>query len=161
MFDRTAPTVPGLAPLLVAVAALTAACAAPATTRRVQPIDHDDVEILLAAQATAWNAGDLRAFVATYWRDEALTFLGGRGLTRGHERLLADFEKAYPDAETRGRLTFELIEVRPLGFDHALVLGRYRLERAQPDDGTFTLIVARFPEGIRIVHDHSSSSRGG
>jgi ketosteroid isomerase-like protein len=41
------------------------------------------------------------------------------------------------------------------------VLGRWHLERAKdsrgPAGGMFTLILRRFPQGWRIVHDHTSA----
>ena len=148
--------------LLAIFAALPwSACAAPPHTESVAANTaptHDEVVTLLATQAAAWNRGDLEAFVAAYWQDPALTFVGAGGVTRGHRPLLAVYRAAYPDAAARGELTFEVLEVRPLGTTHALVIGRYALARERPDAGIFTLIVERAGE-LRIVHAHTTASR--
>ena len=115
----------------------------------------DDVEDLLEIQRQAWNRGELRTFVDYY--HPTMTFLGASGVTRGTADLLTHYQNRYPTAAERGRLTFEILEVRPLD-NAALVLGRYNLEREDPDSGFFTLIVKRFAEGLRIVHDHTTAS---
>jgi uncharacterized protein (TIGR02246 family) len=136
---------------LATVLLLPAGCAGPA------PIRADEVGALLGAQADAWNRGDMPGFVAAYWQDERLTFFGGSGLRRGYATVAQSYDRTYPDAAARGRLRFELLEVRPLGDAHALVLGRYALDRAEPASGFFSLVVQRFPGGLRIVHDHTSA----
>jgi beta-aspartyl-peptidase (threonine type) len=147
---------PTLRPVPGLLAGLASCCPLPAPG--VEPIETAEVEALLAAQAEAWGRGDFDAFMATYLDSEALTFVGSGGLTRGHAATLARYRLAYPDAAARGVLGFELLEVRPLGAGRtALVLGRWRLERGAPVAGTFSLVVERRPEGLRIVHDHSSA----
>lgn len=45
-----------------------------------------------------------------------------------------------------------------LSEDIAYVLGRYHLEYPEVTrEGLFTIIFKRFPQGWRIIHDHSSS----
>ena len=120
-------------------------------------IDRAGIDVLLATQGAGWNRGDMDAFMATYWDSPALTFVGSSGLTRGHADTLARYRRSYPDAASRGVLTFELEEFRPLGDGTtALVVGRWHLERDAPAHGTFSLVVAQRPDGLRIVHDHSS-----
>ena len=125
-------------------------------------IGRADVQAVLDAQTAAWNRGDLEQFVATYWNDPDLTFVGSSGLRRGYADLLAGYQRSYPDADARGTLRFELVEVRALGVtgSHALVIGEFVLERPAVGDaqGMFTLVVERRPEGLRIVHDHSSAT---
>ncbi len=126
-------------------------CAAPGA------ITTGEVTDMLGAQAEAWNRGDMAGFLAAYRDDEQLTFFGSNGLRRGFEAISRGFAAGYPDAAARGRLQFELLEVRPLGPEHALVLGRFALERTQPQSGFFSLVVQRLPSGLRIVHDHTSA----
>jgi ketosteroid isomerase-like protein len=130
---------------------LLASCSAP-------PIGTVDVMVMMDVQAEAWNRGDLVAFMEPYWDSESLTFVGSSGVTRGYDETLARYQAAYPDAATRGKLRFELLEVRDLGRGGAaLVLGRFYLDRESPASGTFSLVVERRPEGLRIIHDHSSA----
>ena len=121
-------------------------------------IPRGAVEALMAAQQRAWNKGDWEGFIAGYWNDAHLTFSGSRGITRGRADILEQYQKGYPDAAARGRLTFHLLEFRPVGRDAALVLGRYELEKAKPDSGYFSLLVERTPQGVKITHDHTSKS---
>lgn len=113
---------------------------------------------MLAQQAEAWNRGDLGAFMAGYWKSPALTFVGADGVQHGFDEVLARYERSYPDAAARGVLSFEVLAFRALSPDVAIAVGRYRLERARPATGVFTLVLERRPEGVRIVHDHSSAS---
>ena len=129
-----------------------------ATTPRGDAIAAGEVAAVLDAQASAWNRGDFDGFMAGYWPDPGLTFVGSRGVTRGWERVLDGYRRGYPDAEARGTLSFELLEVRPLGTGHALALGRFAIAGASPSSGTFTLVLERRPEGLRIVHDHTSEA---
>ncbi|RMH01741.1 MAG: nuclear transport factor 2 family protein [Planctomycetota bacterium] len=130
---------------------LPAACAA-----APQPAD------ILAAQVEAWNAGDLEAFAAGgYWQSPELTIYSGGEVQRGFDAMLERYRATYgADPAGMGRLEFRDTEVLMLDPANALVRGRWRLE--WPDGttrgGLFTLLFHRFPEGWRIVHDHTSSA---
>ena len=117
------------------------------------------IRILLAAQQSDWNRGDIPAFMAGYWNSPDLTFAGSRGFTRGWQPVLERYEKTYSGKEAMGTLDFSELEIRPLGPDAALVLGRWHLQR-QPGDvgGIFTLVLRRFPDGWRIIHDHTTQN---
>lgn len=122
------------------------------------PVTESEVRALLDTQAAAWNRGDIPAFMVGYWRSPDLSFVGSDGLRRGYAAVEARYLTAYPDAAARGALSFEVIEVRPLGCGNSLVIGSYHLERAEPADGTFTLLLQRRSEGVRVVHDHTSEA---
>jgi uncharacterized protein (TIGR02246 family) len=122
-------------------------------------ITEAEVHAMLDEQAADWNRGDLAAFVRSYWDDPGLTFLGSDGLTRGRADLLARYEENYATPEARGRLAFELLDLRQLGHDAAVVLGRYQLTRSPPASGFFTLVVERRGGELVITHDHSSAAR--
>jgi len=56
-----------------------------------------------------------------------------------------------------GTLTFWDLEIAPLSNDSAVVLGSWRLKRTNDEPhGRFTLIFRRFPDGWKIIHDHTS-----
>jgi hypothetical protein len=113
---------------------------------------------LLAAQAADWNRGDIDAFMRGYWNSPEITFAGTSGISRGWQTVLDHYHKNYPDRATMGHLDFGEIEITPLGNDAALILGRWHLSRdAGPVGGIFTLVARRFPEGWRIIHDHTSA----
>ena len=117
------------------------------------------VRAVLEEQVTAWNRGDIEGFMQKYWKSETLAFVGSNGITKGWQPVLERYKRSYPDRAAMGTLTFSDLETTPLGKDAALVLGRWHLERAaDKPGGVFTLILRRFPEGWRIVHDHTSST---
>jgi beta-aspartyl-peptidase (threonine type) len=113
---------------------------------------------ILADQQSAWNRGDVDGFMKGYWESPQLTFAGSSGITRGWQPVLERYRKNYPDQKTMGHLDFTEVEVRPLGKEAALVLGRWHLRRDSDElGGAFTLVFQRFPEGWRIIHDHTSA----
>ncbi|MGC1483663.1 MAG: nuclear transport factor 2 family protein [Candidatus Acidiferrum sp.] len=120
--------------------------------------DTASISAVLDAQQTAWNRGDLDAFLAGYWHSPKLTFSGSNGVSRGWDGVLARYKKNYPDRAAMGQLDFSELEFRFLGPDAALVLGHWHLKRDKGDiGGVFSLVWQRFPEGWKIVHDHTSS----
>ncbi len=120
--------------------------------------DHAAITKILDTQQKAWNQGDVDAFLEGYWHSPELTFSGSGGIARGWDGVLARYRKNYPDRAAMGQLDFSGLEFRFLGADAALVLGRWHLTRAQGDvGGVFSLVWQRFPEGWRIVHDHTSA----
>jgi len=114
---------------------------------------------VLDAQVAAWNRGHVEAFMAGYWSSPELSFFSGAERTQGWEATLERYRKRYQsEGQEMGRLTFSELRVDVLGPDSALVRGRWQLVRSKDrPGGLFTLIFRRFPEGWRIVHDHTSS----
>lgn len=120
--------------------------------------DRAAIAAVLTAQQNAWNQGDVARFLEGYWHSPELTFSGSSGVSRGWDGVLARYEKTYPDHATMGRLDFSKLEFRFLGPDAALVLGQWHLQREQGDvGGVFSLVWQRFPEGWKIIHDHTSA----
>jgi ketosteroid isomerase-like protein len=129
------------------------------TVEKMKDTDRTAILAVLTAQQNDWNKGRIRAFMAGYWNSTELTFAGTRGFTRGWQPVLARYEKSYADKAAMGTLDFQELEVRSLGPDAALVLGRWHLERQAGDvGGIFTLVFQKFPEGWRITHDHTTQS---
>jgi ketosteroid isomerase-like protein len=120
-------------------------------------VDRAAVTGVLTAQQSAWNRGDVDAFLQGYWRSPELTFSGSAGIARGWDAVLARYKEHYPDRGAMGKLDFSGLEFRSLGPDAALILGHWHLERHKGDvGGVFSLVFERFPEGWRIIHDHTS-----
>jgi ketosteroid isomerase-like protein len=120
--------------------------------------DRAAITAALNAQQAAWNRGDVDAFLVGYWHSSELTFSGSSGVSRGWDGVMARYKKNYPDRAAMGQLDFSGLEFRFLGPDAALVLGRWHLKREKGDiGGVFSLVWQRFPEGWKIVHDHTSA----
>lgn len=154
-----------LSALLVALCGAPASAASAAPAQPVPPApsapfraDRVEAEVrqLLAVQAEAWNRGDLDAFCSVY-EDDAL-FVSPSGTTRGRSEVLARYRAKYPDAAARGRLSFEVVEVRELpGGAAASLAARWRIDYAgrPAASGSTLLVLAKRPAGWRIVHDAS------
>lgn len=115
------------------------------------------IRAVLDAQTAAWNRGDLPGFMAGYWHSPDLTFYSGNGVTSGWQATLERYQKRYqsPGSEM-GKLDFSRLEIHPEG-DMAWVGGRWHLKMSNGKDlgGVFTLVFRKFPEGWKIVHDHT------
>lgn len=121
--------------------------------------DRQAIVTVLTSQQEAWNRGDVDTFLVGYWHSPELTFSGSSGISRGWDGVLARYKKNYPDRAAMGQLDFSDLEFRFLGADHALVLGRWHLKREKGEiGGVFSLVWQRFPEGWRIIHDHTSAN---
>ncbi len=117
------------------------------------------VRQLLDTQVAAWNRGDLEGYMSGYWNSGELTFFSGATETAGWKPTLERYRQHYKKTESQmGHLDFSNIRFEALGEEAALVRGRWRLKTANGParTGLFTLMLRRFPEGWRIVHDHSS-----
>jgi ketosteroid isomerase-like protein len=146
-----------------AQAANLAAAAKHAASVATQALDASaaqaQIKALLQSQADAWNEGDVVRFMEAYWRSDELTFSAGGNMTRGWNATLERYRDRYPTREKMGRLNLRDLEVTLLSDTSAMVLGRWNLEReAAPVAGNFTLVLRRFDEGWRIVHDHTSQA---
>jgi beta-aspartyl-peptidase (threonine type) len=125
------------------------------------PGSGDQKELLqvLSDQQKAWNQGRLDLFMETYWKSEELSYFSGNTLVKGWQALLDRYERRYRGTgEALGQVSFSELKVEKLGPDHALIRGRWNLirEGEDPLGGLFSLILQRFDEGWKIIHDHTS-----
>jgi len=120
-----------------------------------------EIQSVLGAQQDAWNRGDIDAFMKGYAQSTSTVFVSEDEVTRGWETVRKRYQEKYSDRTKMGTLSFSEIEVTMLSPDAAVVLGRWRLKRANDEPhGRFTLVFKRLPEGWRIVHDHTSAAKG-
>ena len=130
-----------------------------------QESDEATIRAAIIAQVEAWNRADIPAFMQTYEHSPETTFIG-TNIGKGYERILERYQKNYTTREQMGTLTFNDLEVRMLPgscgkAEFALVTGRFHLERTQKgeakkDDGIFSLVWRKGPQGWKIVLDHTS-----
>jgi len=59
-----------------------------------------------------------------------------------------------------GTLEFSNLQIEPLSADTAFVRGQWHLTLSdgKTPHGLFTLVFRRFPDGWKIVHDHTSAA---
>jgi len=147
---------------LAALSILAFALASTSFAQSTSPASSDStrsaVLAVLDQQQQAWNRGDIPAFMAGYWNSPHVSFASSSGFTHGWSTVLDHYKASYPDKAAMGHLTFDILEVRSLGDSAALVVGKWRLHTASGDPGgLFSLVFQKFPEGWRIIHDHTSS----
>jgi ketosteroid isomerase-like protein len=134
--------------------------ATPLSRRPATPAPHADTEIrgVLDAQLSAWNRGDIDSFMAGYWHSDETEFIGSAGIRRGWQSVLDRYRRNYPDTKAMGQLSFSNLEIDTTCPDAAYVIGEFHLAREKDNpSGVFTLNFRRFPEGWRIVADHTSA----
>jgi len=115
---------------------------------------------VLADQQSAWNRGDIVAFMHGYDDSPATTFIG-KTVQHGYQMILARYQRSYGSREAMGQLAFSDLDVRMLGTNDAVVTGRFHLARTQAGGGeaagVFSLVFERKPAGWKIILDHTSS----
>jgi ketosteroid isomerase-like protein len=119
------------------------------------------VEKVLVRQVEAWNRHDLESFMAGYWNSARLTFFSGATKTSGWQSTLERYRKRYlAEGREMGTLQFSDLEVESLGQDSAFVRGAWQLTTSEGKNphGLFTLVFRKFPEGWKIIHDHTSEA---
>ena len=119
----------------------------------------------METQVAAWNRGDIPAFMAAYEDSPDTTFIGTQ-LRKGFEPILKRYQQAYANPEQMGKLTFTDLDVRMLPSscgepEYAVVTGKFHLQRtahgeATKDDGIFSLLWRKGPQGWKIIVDHTS-----
>ena len=118
------------------------------------------IRAVLDQQVVDWNKKDLDAFCNGYWKSPKLVFQSGGTKTEGWEAMRSRYRARYQgEGREMGTLVFSDLEIEPLGPESAFSRGRWELTMADQSKvgGRFTVILRRFPEGWRIIHDHTSS----
>jgi len=131
------------------------------SANRPTPDDESQIRQVLATQVAAWNRGDVDSFMTGYWRSNKTLFVGANGVTRGWLAVLDRYHRAYPNRSAMGHLTFSNLEIQQDCPEAAVVIGEYHLQREKDHpSGVFTLNFRKFPEGWRIVVDHTTAFAG-
>jgi len=123
------------------------------------PAAPAEIALVLETQQSAWNRGDLESFMSGYWNSPDLTFFSGTHESKGWQAALDRYKKNYQGAgHEMGKLEFTNLRIDMLGPDAAFVRGEFHLTMSdgKTPHGLFTLIFRKFPDGWKIVHDHSA-----
>jgi ketosteroid isomerase-like protein len=117
------------------------------------------IKALMLRQQEAWNRHDLEGFMSGYWNSRELTFISNTNETSGWQPTLDRYRKSYQgEGHEMGKLEFSDPKIQPLGNDAAFVRGVWKLTMSdgKTPHGLFTLIFKKFPDGWKIIHDHTS-----
>ena len=144
---------------LILLVGIIAALAASSIGQDAEDVARTAIRKMIEQQQAAWNRKDLEAFMSGYWNSPDLTFFSGAREANGWQAALDRYKKAYQGAgHEMGRLEFANLRIEMLCPDAAFVRGEFRLTMSdgKKPQGLFTLILRKFPEGWKIVHDHSA-----
>lgn len=122
-----------------------------------QTKDEREILSILDKQTQAWNAGDLEKFMVGYLESDSLMYIGKAGVTYGYRATLESYRRNYAGPDKMGKLTFNILHLKPLGRKHYLVVGKWSLKRTDGDvGGHYTLTFAKQKGRWVIIADHSS-----
>jgi len=122
--------------------------------------ERADIKTLLDQQVAAWNSGDLDGYMRGYWKSDSLIFTSSGFIFRGWDSTLQRYKSAYTTQEAMGIVTFSNLDIDVLSSRSAWVFGNWSLQnKGATPHGVFTLVLKKYPEGWRIIHDHTSTGR--
>jgi ketosteroid isomerase-like protein len=126
---------------------------------QMAPAGPADAEIraLLNESAAAWNRGDLAGHLAD--NADSIVFMTRNGPVVGKDKTAETLRRVFfRDGKPIQSLRFEQVTIKPLGEQHALVVGHFVLTGGgEPErSGWFSTVWEHQAEGWRVIHDHSS-----
>jgi uncharacterized protein (TIGR02246 family) len=117
------------------------------------------IKQVLTDQVSAWNRGDIDAFMQGYKNSPDTTFIG-KTIRQGWQSVMDRYKASYSTKDAMGTLEFSDLMVRMLGPEHAVVVGKYHLTRTAAGggdaSGIFSLVWEKSAEGWKIILDHTS-----
>ena len=116
------------------------------------------IQHVIVAQQDAWNRHDLEAFMTGYWNSPELTFFSGVKEHDGWQATMDCYRATYTSGgREMGKLEFSNLRIELLGSEAGFVLGDWHLTMSdgKMPHGLFTLVFRKFPDGWKIVHDHT------
>jgi len=125
--------------------------------------DPAAIKATLDTTAAGWNRGELPVYLSAY--ADSATAMGSAGLVRGVRGIDSQMRAGYwRTGRPVQTLSYDHLEIRPIGPNQAIVTGQYILTGGGIPDrtGWFTTIWVRIPPASghpsawRMVHDHSS-----
>jgi len=136
-------------------------CAFSTPAQNFRSTTEPAVRQVLERQQEAWNHHDLESFMSGYWNSPELTFFSGAKISSGWQATIERYRKTYQsEGREMGKLEFSGLNVEVLAADAALVRGAWHLTMSdgKTPHGLFTLIFRKFPDGWKIIHDHTSAA---
>ncbi|MFN0023760.1 MAG: YybH family protein [Parvularculaceae bacterium] len=115
---------------------------------------QDVIRGVLAANAAAWNEGNLGAFLSGYDDSDGLRLVADAEIAAGFGGVRKYYEAMITEAGAMGRLSFSNLDVSMTSSEVATVVGRYALESsAKKIAGAVTVVMKQVEGRWRIVQD--------
>jgi ketosteroid isomerase-like protein len=147
--------------LVAAVAAGALMLAPAAQAQSASPEVRAAVGKVLTNSAAAYSAGNFQGFMASYEVSPETTYISGDKVITGYDAVANTYRPRFQAAGAKdalGKLSLQLVNVRQLGPDHVLAIGRFKVEMADAKSaaGIFSLTFHKTAAGWRIAADHTS-----
>ncbi|MDF9797347.1 hypothetical protein OKW21_002610 [Catalinimonas alkaloidigena] len=119
--------------------------------------DEKSILAIMDKQVNCWNEGDLDGFMEGYLQSDSLMFIGKNGITYGYQNTLDRYHKNYPDRQTMGTLSFNILHLNRLSPEYYAMIGQWNLDRETDNlQGYFSLLFKKINSRWVIIKDHSS-----
>lgn len=138
--------------------ASTGAAATPATMAKAGALPPreapDIVKGVLAANAAAWNEGNLAAYLAGYDQSADVRLVVGTEVATGFNGVRKYYETMVASAGAMGRISFSDLDVTMTSREIATIVGRYAHDGgASRSAGAMTVVMKQIDGRWRIVQD--------
>lgn len=120
-----------------------------------------EIEQALRRTIDFWNAHDIDGFLTGYEAAPTTCFVRTDHVLHGFAAIRDMYVGSYAtgDRGKMGRLSFDALETRSVGPDHAFAIGRFHLmrppEQGGDASGYFSLLLRKTGEGWKIIVDHT------
>jgi len=147
--------------LIAVVLSLTSVSAYAQSPDQLYTASKDQLAVTkaLLAQQSAWNQGNLDAYLSFY-KDAPDTVAVLASPVRGTQSIHNAFYINFAHPENMGTLDQSDVEVRMMGENFALITGRYHLTRNKKGggdtDGNFSDVFEKTPSGWKIVFSETT-----
>ncbi len=112
------------------------------------------IRSVLAANAAAWNEGNLDAFMSGYADANDVSLVKDGAVAKGWSQVRKAYGEDIAAGGEMGRLSFDTLDIQLTAADVATATGRYGLERsAGASSGVVTLVMKRIDGRWRIVQE--------
>ncbi len=104
-----------------------------------------------------WNRGDLNSFLTSYKNSDNTRYISTT-IINGYPNIAKRYVEKYGSQQKMGKLKFDIVEVKELSNQYALVIGKYDLTRTNLPNahGVFTLLFQKVGREWKIIVDHTS-----
>lgn len=119
--------------------------------------DQEQVYHVILDQLRYWNAHDIEHYMDCFWKSPDLLLVNDGEQVMGWAEVLATYQRGFPNRAEMGTVTLQRVKLQRLGPDVFLGLSWFVVRTNGKDSySTDTMIFQRFPEGWKVISDHSS-----
>jgi ketosteroid isomerase-like protein len=127
------------------------------TSSPATPTDEQQVYNVILDQLRYWNAHDIERYMECFWKSPDLLVVNDGEQVLGWAEVLATYQRGFPNRDQMGSVTLQRVKLQKLGPDFFLGLSWFVVRTNGRDSySTDTMIFQRFPEGWKVISDHSS-----